>query len=222
MIINPYFTTKLSTTIILHPHQMNNNMYLHLKKNLEQKTINKCFNKYGFITKIIEILKYDDPIIEAENVDCSALFSLEFVCNICLPMKNMVIICQIQKFNKLLMVASNGPISVVITNNRINGNVFFKDNNNNIRYKSKTNEKESKLLGPKEFIKVTIQTVKFFDGDKNITTIGYLNDVATDEEIEGYYTNMYKETNIISHEKFVDLYTSDVTETTDNNSEEEK
>ena len=105
MITNPYFTTKLSTTVILHPHQMNNKLYLNLKKNLELKTLNKCFNKYGYINKIIEVLKYSDAIIEAENVDSSALFSINFACKICLPIKNMQIVCQIQKYNKLLMTS---------------------------------------------------------------------------------------------------------------------
>jgi DNA-directed RNA polymerase subunit E'/Rpb7 len=198
---------------------MNNNVYLHLKKNLELKIMNKCFNKYGYILKVIEIFKFEDPVIEAENVDASALFSLDFSCKICLPMKNMQIICQIQKFNKLLMVANNGPISVVITNNRIDGDVFFKDNNNNIRYKDKNGSQESKLLGPKDFVKVTIQTVKFFDGDEKITTIGFLNDIANDKEVESYYSDMYKEGNLIEHQTFVELYTSDVIE---NEGEEEE
>jgi DNA-directed RNA polymerase subunit E'/Rpb7 len=209
MITNPYFTTKLGTTIILHPHQMNNKIYLNLKKNLELKTLNKCFNKYGYIVKIIEILKYEDAIIEAENVNASATFSLEFSCKICLPMKNMVIICQIQKFNKLLMTATNGPISTIITHNRINSSVFFKDNNNNIRYKNKNGE--SKLLGPQEFIKVTIQTVKFFDGDEKITTIGFLNDIADEKDIEMYYSDMYRETNVIEHNKFIAMYETENT-----------
>ncbi len=204
MITNPYFTTKLSTTVILHPHQMNEKIYLNLKKNLEEKTVNKCFNKYGFIIKVIEILKYGDAVIEAENVDSSAIFSLDFSCKICLPMKNMQIICQINKFNKLLMIGINGPITVVITNNRINENVFFKDNNNNIRYKNKNGE--SKLLAAQDFIKVIIQTVKFFDGDEKMTCIGFLNDIASDKEIEENYANMYKDSSIIDHGKFISLY----------------
>jgi DNA-directed RNA polymerase subunit E'/Rpb7 len=216
MITNPYFTTKLSTTIILHPHQMNEKIYLNLKKNLEEKVVNKCYNKYGFVIKVIEILKYGEAVIEAENVDCSALFSLDFSCKICLPMKNMQIVCQINKFNKLLMIGINGPITVVVTNNRINENVFFKDDNNNIRYKNKNGE--SKLLAAQEFIKVIIQTVKFYDGDEKITCIGFLNDIANDEEIGDYYSNMYKETNVIEHDKFVVLYGSE----TDNTVTEEQ
>lgn len=208
MIVNPYFTTKLGTTVMLHPHQMNEKVYLNLKKNLEQKVVNKCFNKYGFVIKVIEILKRSEAVIEAENVDSSALFSLDFSCKICLPMKNMQIICQIKKYNKLMIIGTNGPINVIITNNRINENVFFKDNSNSIRYKYKN--EESKLLAAQDYIKVIIQTVKFFDGDEKITCIGFLNNIANEDEIKNYYENMYKDdNNITEHNKFVDLYKDD-------------
>ncbi len=56
---------------------MNNKIYINLKNNL-QEISGKCFSKYGFIVKIIEILKYSDGVIEAENIESSALFDLEF------------------------------------------------------------------------------------------------------------------------------------------------
>ena len=210
MINTPYFTTKLSTTVMLYPHQMNEKIYLNLKKNLEEKVLNKCFNKYGYVIKVIEILKYSEAIIEAENIDASALFSIDFSCKLCLPMKNMQIIGQIKKFNKLLLVAENGPISIIITSNRTTSNVFFKDNNNNLRYKNKNGE--SSLLKAFDFIKITIQTVKFFNGDEKITAIGFLNDMATEDEIKTFYTDIYSETNIIDHNKFIALYGTETTE----------
>jgi DNA-directed RNA polymerase subunit E'/Rpb7 len=201
MIANPYFTTKLSSTVILYPHQMNEKLYINLKKNLEEKVTNKCFNKFGFIVKIIEILTYGLPIIEAENIDSSAVFSINFSCKICLPMKNMQIICQIQQFNKLLLIGVNGPISVVITNTRINESIFFKDNNGNIKYKNAAGE--SSYLKAKDYIKVIIQTVKFFDGDEKITTIGFLNDMATEEEIQTYFEHIYEETSPVDYEEHI-------------------
>lgn len=201
MLENPYFTTQLNTTVLLQPYQMNNGIYINLKKNLESKVMNKCFKNYGYVVKVIEIKKYGDAIIEAENSDASALFSLQFSCKICLPMKNMTIVCQIQKYNKMLMIATNGPISIMITNNRINENIFYKDNNNNIRYKCKNNE--SKLLGVNDFIKVTIQTVKLYDGDDKITCIGFLSGTADDVDIESYYMNMYKEDDVIDHDAYI-------------------
>ena len=79
---SPYINTKLSASILLHPYQMDNKIYINLKKNLEKKLIGKCFSNYGYVVKIIKILSYKDGIIEAENTESSALFDLEFSCKL--------------------------------------------------------------------------------------------------------------------------------------------
>lgn len=134
---SPYINTKIYSSVILFPHQMNNKVYINLKQNLERKIVGRCLLNYGFVVKVIEILSYKDGVIEAENTDASALFDVVFSCRLCIPLKNTQIVCQIERVNKLLITAINGPILVIVTNNRINDKVFFKDNNNNIRYKKK-------------------------------------------------------------------------------------
>ncbi len=196
---SPYINTKISTSIMLHPYQMDNKIYVNLKKNLEKKISNRCFSKYGYVVKVIEILNYKDGVIE-ENTESSALFDLDFSCRICLPLKNTQIICEIDRINKLLITAKNGPILVVITNDRINSSLFFKDNNNNIRYKQ---NEQSKMLEPQDFIKVTLQTIKFYDGDEKIKAIGFIDNIATEEEKKNYYADQYKETEIISFDKYL-------------------
>ena len=187
---SPYINTKLTTSVLLHPYQMDNKIYINLKKNLENKIVDRCFSRYGYVVKIIEILNYRDGVIEAENTESSALFDLEFSCKICSPLRNTSIICQVDKVNKLLITAINGPILVVITNDRINNKLFFKDKNNNIRYKI---ENESKVLQPNDFIKVTLQTIQFYDGDEKIKAIGFIESIATDEETKNFYADQYKE-----------------------------
>lgn len=191
---SPYINTKLTTSVLLHPYQMDNKIYLHLKKNLENKIVGRCFSKYGYIVKIIKIINYKDGLIEAENTESSALFDLEFSCKICAPLKNTTVICQIDKVNKLLITAINGPILVVITNDRINNEVFFKDKNNNIRY---TSGETSNILQPNDFIKVTLQTIQFYDGDEKIKAIGFIEGMASEEEMKSFYADQYKETDEI-------------------------
>jgi DNA-directed RNA polymerase subunit E'/Rpb7 len=199
---SPYINTKLYTSVILHPYQMNNKIYINLKKNLENKVAGKCFLKYGYINKVIEIVGYNDGIIEAENTESSALYDVEFSCKLCAPLKNMKIICQIERINKLLITAINGPILIIITSERINDKIFFKDNNNNIRYK---HESQSLMLKPQDFIKVTLQTIKFDDGDVKIKAIGFIDDIATSEEKEKYYNDQYKDADeIIPYEQYVE------------------
>ena len=188
---SPYINTKLTTSVLLHLYQMDNKIYLHLKKNLEKKIVGRCFSKYGYIVKVIKILNYKDGVIEAENTESSALFDLEFSCKICAPLKNTSIICQVDKVNKLLITAINGPILVVITNDRINTESFFKDKNNNIRYKKGDT---SNILLPNDFIKVTLQTIQFYDGDEKIKAIGFIDGMATEEEMTSFYADQYKET----------------------------
>lgn len=194
---SPYINTKLFTTVMLYPHQMDNNVYINLKKNLEKKVNNKCFSRFGFISKVIEIIKYKDGIIEAENTESSALFDITFSCRLCAPLKNMQIICQIDKVNRFLITALNGPILIIIPNNRINDTLFFKDNNDNIRYRK---EGSSQSLQPKDFIKVTLNKIEFNDGDEIIKAIGFIDNIASDEDQKKFYNDMYR-----SDETIVDI-----------------
>jgi len=196
---SPYINTKLSTNIILHPYQMDNKIYLNLKNNLEKKIVGKCFSKYGYVIKVIEISNYKNGVIEAENTEGSALFDVTCICRLCTPLRNQTIICQIERVNKLLITASNGPILVIITDNRVNDKVFFKDNNNNMRY---LKDKVSNVLQAKDFVKVVLNTIEFNDGDEKIKAIGYLENIASDDEKEQYYKDMYNEsTEVIDFDK---------------------
>ena len=106
----------------------------------------------------------------------------------CRPLINEEIVCQVDRVNKVLVTALNGPILVIITNDRINDDIFFTDNNNNIRYKDKDS---SKVLKEKEFVKIIIKSIVFNNGDDRIKAIGYLNKMATDKDIEKYYKELY-------------------------------
>ncbi len=186
---SPYINTKLPTNVLLRPDQMDNRFYINLKRNLEAKVLKKCYNEYGYIVDIYEILSHKKGPIEAENAMASASFDLEFSCRLCKPIKNQVIICQVDHVSKVLVTASNGPILVIITNDRINDELFFTDNNNNIRYK-KTGG--SKVLEPKEFVKVTIISVVFNHGDDKIKAMGLLSNMASEEEVKRFYQDIYE------------------------------
>ena len=198
---SPYINTQLSTSVILHPFQMDNKVYINIKKNIENKLVGKCFSDYGYVVKIIEILKYGDAPIEAENVESSALIPVDFSCRICHPLRNSQYIFEIQRVNKLLITAINGPILVIITNDRVNNEIFFKDNNNNLRYKK---DGVSNVLQPHDFIKVTLLTIQSYDGDEKIKAIGFMNDMASEGDQKNYYSDLYKEVGeIINYETYI-------------------
>lgn len=184
-----YINTRLSTTITLKPNNFDNNIYSHLKNNLINKLEGKCFGRYGYISKIYEILERKPGIIVAENPMASASFDIIFSARLCVPLKNRQIICRVEKINKLFVKLSSGPaLSIIITLERINKNVFFIDQNMNLRYKAGD---KSHIVNPGDYIKVTILAKTFNDMDVKILIIGYLEDMATAEQVKQFYESEY-------------------------------
>ena len=201
--VSPYINTILSTTLLLYPHQMDNNIYINLKTNAEKKHLHKCYSNFGYIDKIIEITEYKDGVIEAENTQSSARFDIKMLCKLCYPLKNTQIIAQVDMINITLMTARNGPIIIAITSERFNEDIFFKDINGVLRYKKGN---KSIAVQPKDFIKVTIQSKKFNDGDERISTIGFIDDLATEEEIQKFYEAEYKDiVEVVDYEKYITI-----------------
>ena len=179
---NPYINTTLMCPIMLLPNQMDNKMYIHLKSNLKNKLEYKCYKNYGFINNIYSIEETSDGIIEAEDPTCSAKITVRFTCSLCLPIVGKEIICKIDRMNKALISAINGPIKAIITTDKINKETFFPDMNRNIRIKG-----TSEVLVPEMFIRVLVLSKSFGDYDKNILVIAYLQDIATQEQINQFY-----------------------------------
>lgn len=181
IIQTPYINTTLTSPIMLYPNQMDNNLRLHLKSNLINKLEGKCYKNYGFIVQIYKIDEISDGIIEAEDPSCSAKIIVKFSCRLCLPLKNKEIICKIERMNKALIGCVNGPIKIIITPDKINKDKFFTDSNRNIRI-----TESSQVLVPEIYLRVLVLSSSFSDYDTKILTIGYLQDIATDEEINLY------------------------------------
>jgi DNA-directed RNA polymerase subunit E'/Rpb7 len=204
----PYITTVLSSIVSLHPKQMDNSVYKHLKENLIKKLEGRCYSRYGYISKIYEILEYSKGRIIPENPMASATFSVKFSCRLCHPMKKRQIICKIQKINKLFINATNGPITVIITMNRINGQIFYQDAKTN-KLMAKTGDGKSTEVMSGKFIKVTVESKSFNDMDNIIMAMGELNNMATDQEIKKSFEEEYGDainigdTKLVTFEKYI-------------------
>ena len=197
---SPYINTKLCTSIMLHPSHMNNNLYNNLKKKLVESLEKRCFGDYGYIIKIFKLESYEDGIIEAENTTASALYNVTFTCRLCKPLKGIRMICEVERINKVLVRLKNGPIFIAVTGDRVNTNVFFKDNYRNLRYKV---DNKSYTLKQGDFVKVNIVQTTFYNGDTNMFALGFLEGMATDNEIEEYYMDEFGN----QTDKFVDYET---------------
>jgi DNA-directed RNA polymerase subunit E'/Rpb7 len=181
----PYINTTLVCPVMLQPTQMDNKLYLHLKTNLVNKLVGKCYQNYGHIIKIYKIEETSEGIIEAEDSSCSAKYIVKFSCKLCLPAKNKEIICKIDRINKALISGINGPIKAIITPEAINKEKFFTDGERNFRIKS-----NSKILEQNIYIKVLILQSTFRTNDIDIIAMAFLQDIATPEEIKIYENEM--------------------------------
>ena len=174
---SPYINTTLVTPIMLYPNQMDNKLYLHIKNNLNEKLVGKCYQNYGCIVKINKIEHMSEGVIEPEDPSCSAKIIVKFSCRLCNPYKNKYLICKIDRMNKKMIAAINGPITLIITQENINEEKFFMDSERNIRYR-----KDSNFLTPNLYIKVLVLQSTF--KNYKIISWGILNDLATDDEIK--------------------------------------
>lgn len=178
---DPFKKTILSTSIMISPDQMDNKMYIHLKSNLINKLENKCYENYGYIDKIYNIEEISDGIIEPEDPSCSAKMEVKFSCKLYLPIIGKEIICKIDRMNKALIMGINGPIKVIITADKINKDNFFPDINRNMRVKG-----TSEILVQNKYIRILVISKSFSNYDRSILVIGFLQDIATQKEIDEY------------------------------------
>jgi len=229
---SPYINTILFSNVTLYPHQMNNDLYQNLKRNLIEEVKGKCFGDYGYIVDVFEIRSYKTNRIEAENTSASCVFDVEFSCRLCRPLNESSIVCKIDKAHKVLLRCVNGPINVIVTSERVNSDEFFRDNNLNLRYKV---EGGSQQLGPDNYVKVRIINYSFLNKDTKIVCLGFLESIASQEDIQAFFKDQHdNKGKLVSYEEYigslnfkeeddddVEIQDEDVTENTDNYVEED-
>lgn len=189
--VSPYVFTILHSTIVLKPEQMNENLYNNLKQNLITAYKNKCYKDYGCIMDIIEIKDKKMGRCETEDLTASARFNVTFSCILCRPLKNTYTLCKIENLTKAVIVAKNGPISIIFTpdQDKINENNFVIVNNN-IKYKDPKST-QIQALAVDDIVKIKILKMTFRDNADNIVIIGYLDNIANTKEIKDFYDDQY-------------------------------
>ena len=192
---SPYFNFELCTHVLLEPRQLNNNLYINLKENLKKKVENKCV-KYGYITNIYKINEYNEGILEPENFSGDVKYAVKYTARLCNPIENTSIICKVENINKILVKAVNGPIIMIIKKNDINTTIFKTNNKGEIKYKDN-------LLKINDYIIVNVIAKKLNYNDIRICTIGFLDRIPTQKEIDKYF-----EQNIEIDEDIINLNNS--------------
>lgn len=190
---SPYKNTILDGIVLLQPYQMDNNIYLNILSNVKTYYIGKCYNNFGYIIDVIKLENITGGLITHENRDGAAEFVVKIHCKICNPLINTFMIFKIDNINKQCIKISNGPIIgiIEITTDKVNQEIFVKDNNNNLRYK---NNQELVLLSVNDYIIANIMAVRTKNNYKYIETICKLQNIDnTYHNNEEYYMNFNEE-----------------------------
>lgn len=188
-IVSPYMNIKQYTKVLLKPHQMNSDIKNNLKTNLEEKVGKKC-NKNGYIDKVHKIIDYGDGEMPPENLSGCAIYSTVYLCRICMPMENTIIIGQVQVINPVLILAKNGPIYIFIPRENVDNSVF--DVTNDFMH-----IKSKKKLKTNQYVKVHIVNKKINKGDSQINTMGRLIDIASENEVKKYFGSVIVNNNTL-------------------------
>lgn len=184
-VVYPCKDEILYTRVILKPHQMNDELYLSLKKNLVEKVEGKC-TKDGFIIKVYKIIEYKNGVIEPENFTGSAVYDVMYLAKICSILKETIIVAKITSYvpNAGFALSDFGSIvKIIFTKNErdINSKVFSIGNDKNILHIP-----TQRKIGINDYVKIQIKSIKFSPNDVVIKCMGYLDNIATPEEIEKY------------------------------------
>lgn len=184
-VIYPCKDDILYTRIMLLPQQMNNELYINLKKNLIEKVESKC-SKDGYIVRIYKILDYKHGVIEAENFTGSATYNIKYLAKVCIVIREMMIVAKVVSYvpDTNFIVTEFGPIIKIISSKNyrdINQSNFTILGNRTISH-NKTEE----TIKNDTYVKIQIKSVKFNQNDKNIKCMGYIHDIANADEIAKY------------------------------------
>jgi DNA-directed RNA polymerase subunit E'/Rpb7 len=206
---NQYITTYLSSTVRVLPREMDNNIRKYIKTNLEKEHTGKCFNDYGYISKIHEIEIIGDGLLIPEDPMCCASYDVRFLCTLCRPLQNSTLVAKITGMSEQLMILSYGPLEIIVkTINSINKNLFvYNQNLQRWTYKKSDDKNTQKfiILKNDSYLKVKILSKKIINKTKQIICMGFIEDIATDKEIEKSIKNMYEPQKYDSIDEFINL-----------------
>jgi len=178
---NIFINMKLHDVVHLYPWQLNNELYINLKKNLKNKVEKKCID-VGLICNIYNIENYNGYIIP-EDLSGNVAFNVTYNANVCVPLPGYQIIMKVEQIIKQAIMVKNGPVAGIVKFTDINNNIFSTTDSNQL-----LNIKTNQPLKIGDHVKVTVKSKRSFIGETNIGILGFINDYATNEEI---IANMY-------------------------------
>lgn len=182
------FKTTLKAVVVVSPEQLNNDLYMNIKGNLEKRLVGKGYHNYGLIEKIYNIQKISDGKIKQEDNDCNVYFDVDFNCRVVKPTIHNIIIGKVATISPEYILLTSGSIKAIVKNKHIGDN-YILDNTLGI-YKNKTNGKEIEIG---DYFKMEIYKYQMMDKEKVIYVSASIIEEASDEEVEKHYDSVYGE-----------------------------
>lgn len=169
-IVSPYFITEIESVIDISPTDLQtDNIYIILKNKLKQLYSKNCFENYGYIESIYNIIDYSEGEILIDNFDGLIRYNVKYNAKICNPIVDNLLECKITNINNTIISAVNGPIIIIISLQNINIKNFKINENSEIMILN-----ENKILKISDNIIVKILMSEFYDKKNEIFVFGYL------------------------------------------------
>lgn len=121
-------TMDMCFNISIYPEQMNNKIIENIKQNIKKKYAKKCYNDV-YIEEIYDIKKENisQGYIDSLSSLGASVHKVTAQCKVIALLTGVDIIGTIMGINNMLIIAENGPVKFIISNNYINNkNIVFK------------------------------------------------------------------------------------------------
>ena len=187
-----YYITQLETKVSIMPDQLDSNIDDHMLKNLKEKVEKKCMEN-GIVMHVNRLIDYDYGVIDKVNFTATTVYTVTYECLLCSPIKELEIIGQLQNIIKGYLLLDNGPLIIAVKLSAIDERYFKVVDNNTVTIIS-----TGKNLQKGQYLKVSIININSNLGERNITGVGKLINVASKEEIAQFKEEM----KIINEEEY--------------------
>lgn len=196
-----YYHTQLKSKVSVAPSELDADLEEHILKNLRLKIENKC-SEHGIvirITRIIPLPPNTYGIIDKTNFTGTATYNVEYECLLCSPRQDVEIIGVIDNIIEGYFIARNGPVAIAVSINNVESQKF------EIREGSLIYKQTKKPIQKGDHIKVSVIQTSNTLGEKRITTICKLLDLANKADVKKFEEeqNLIHGNNVAEQDDFI-------------------
>ena len=111
---NIFFSCIIKQKLIIQAKYLNSNINEYILKNLKNKFEGKCISDGYVQTDSIEIINKSIGFMVGSRFTGDVSYDILYKALICNPIINNVIECEVKFINKLGLLCSNGPITIIV------------------------------------------------------------------------------------------------------------